>query len=148
MIFGIWSYKFNEIYAFRLTAPWFSAYEAINAMRFTRLDWREVHSGHILTPGNEHAQNEPVDSFWPYLVPGCQNAQNKTPGAHSSHISHQVTKMLKMSFLRLILAISAPGSKIYVFRLAAPWFSAFEAINARGFMHLDWQLHGVRHSKL
>jgi len=42
-----------------------------------------------------------------------------------------------MSFLGLILAISAPGSRIYVFRLAAPWFSAFEAINARGFMRLD-----------
>jgi len=45
--------------------------------------------------------------------------------------------MLNMRLLRLILAISAPGSKIYVFRLAAPWFSAFEAINARVFMHLD-----------
>jgi len=59
--------------------------------------------------------------------------QNKTPGAHSG----QVTKMLKMSFLGLILAISVPGSRIYVFRLAAPWFSAFEAINAGGFMRLD-----------
>jgi len=40
------------------------------------------------------------------LAPGSQNTQNKTLEAHSGHIWHLVTKMLKMSLLRLILAKS------------------------------------------
>ena len=161
MVFSIWSYKCHEIYAFRLTAPWLSAKimlpKLILAISGTRqpkcLKWVSWGSFWFIlaisgTKQRTCSKRASWDSFWPYLVPGCQNAQNKTPGAHSGYISHQVTKMLKMSFLGLILAISAPGSRIYVFRLAAPWFSAFEAINARGFMHLDWQLHGFRHLKL
>ena len=38
MVFGIWSYKCHEIYTFKSTAPWFSAYEAINAMKFMCLE--------------------------------------------------------------------------------------------------------------
>ena len=38
MVFGIWSYKCHEIYTFRSTAPWFSAYEAIDAMKFMWLE--------------------------------------------------------------------------------------------------------------
>ena len=30
----------HEVYSFRLTDPWFAAYEAVNAMRVTRLDWQ------------------------------------------------------------------------------------------------------------
>ncbi len=40
------------------------------------------------------------------LAPGSQNAQNEPPEAHSGHIWHQAAKMLKVSLLRLILAIS------------------------------------------
>jgi len=38
MVFGIWSYKCHEIYTFRSTAPWFSAYYTINAMKFMCLE--------------------------------------------------------------------------------------------------------------
>jgi hypothetical protein len=84
-------------------------YTATHAMRFMRLDrelqgfcrwlltglyagatkWLplEVHSGHILAPGNEHAQNEP-------------------PETHFGRIWCRAAKMLKIRLLGLILAIS------------------------------------------
>ena len=108
------------------------------------------------------------DSFWAYLALGNQSAQNEPPETHSGHIWRQAAKMLKIRLLRLILAISrtrqpkcskwhswgslwpylAPGSQIYAFRLTVPCLLAYEAIHARRFMRLDWQLHGFRHMKL
>ena len=62
MVFGIWSYKCHEIYAFRLTAPWFSA-----KLRLLRLI--------LAISGTRQPKCWKWccrDSFWPYLVPGSQ----------------------------------------------------------------------------
>ena len=53
MVFGIWSYACHEINAFRLRAPWFSAYEATNVMRFMRLD-RELPPNWSVFPQAKH----------------------------------------------------------------------------------------------
>jgi len=71
-------------------------------------------------------------SFWPYLVPGSQNAQNEPPEAHSGQIWCQGYKY----------------NGFCTFKSRAPWFSAYDAINTMGFVRLDWQLHGFRHMKL
>ena len=135
MVSGIWLFRCHGIYAFRLTAPWFSAYEAIHAMRFMRLDW-QLHGFRHMKPPTLKGLSSPVtrkaflgptqdlpktdfeklswndrfiDKFWlnrSLLCLCCAIAQNEVLEAHSSHIWHQATKMLKMSLLRLILAIS------------------------------------------
>ena len=45
--------------------------------------------------------------FWQYLRPGGGNAQNKLPGTTFGHRRGQGLEMLKISFLGLLLAISA-----------------------------------------
>ena len=45
-------------------------------------------------------------SFWPYLAPGNERAQNEPPETHFGYIWCQAAKMLKIRLLRLILATS------------------------------------------
>ena len=45
--------------------------------------------------------------FWPYLRPGAENVQNELPGATFGCVCGQGLKMLKISFMGLLLAICA-----------------------------------------
>ena len=51
--------------------------------------------------------------FWPYVRPGTENAQNELPGATFEQMCGQELKMLKISFLGLLLArCAARGWKL------------------------------------
>ena len=45
--------------------------------------------------------------FWPYLRPGAENVQNELPGATFGCVCGQGLKMLKISFMGLLLTICA-----------------------------------------
>ena len=50
-------------------------------------------------------------SFWQYLAPGAKMFNKEHPETHSSNIWRQAAKMLKLSILSIILAMSGPSTQ-------------------------------------